>query len=268
MSENKFNTIHVKNLYILENEAEMNRRELRQLSDQNSRIASYTSYPLMIIFGGAGGYLLSFSAVGRTLSQTVSLTAMGFLIGGLAGILLAFLFKMALDFARMDADSLEIQSTTHFIAYSVILKNELSKLTMPYLSKDKAVTYGYEYIDLNHSTSETLILNIPADLTSAADLKEGHPAMRNALDIYIADNQPDDESVLNIVSGLLSTIRYKEDKATQTLTAEFHKDTAQSDAFIQQLEQEKLRLQSEIESLDSTLEGHLKDNQSIIETRR
>lgn len=268
MSVNKFNTIHVKNLHILENETFVRKHGLHQLTDQNDRIASMIGFPTTILSGGGLGFLLSTAMVDPSIFNTLFLTLIGGLTGFLAGMIIGFILYHSLNKIRIPNDLYQAYSKTESTGYDTILKNELSVLRTVFVSSDNAFSYGYEYIDKNDSSSDALVLKVPAELKPADELKEQGPAMRNALDIYIEANQPTDVMLFSIVSGLMPTIKHREDKATQLLTEKFHKNTAPGEAFANQLKQESQRLQSEIESLESTLNDHLKENQSIIERTR
>lgn len=269
MSENKFNIIHVKNPHILENEIFVRKHDLHNLTDQNDRIASMIAFPTTILSGGGLGFLFSTAiAEDPGIFNTLLLIITGGLTGFLAGMAIGFILYHLLNKIRIPNDLYQAYEKTESTGYSSILENELNTLRTVFVSSDNAFSYGYEYIDKNDSSSDALVLKVPAELKPANELKEQGPAMRNALDIYIEANQPTDELLLNIVSGLLPTIKHREDKATQLLTGKFHKDTASGEAFANQLKQESQRLQSEIDSLESTLEDHLKENQSIIERIR
>lgn len=268
MSENKFNTIYVKNLHILENEARVRKHGLHQLTDKNERLSKIIGLPTGVLSGGGFGYLFSTTMVDPGIFITLFLTLSGSVTGLLAGIIITFFLYSILNKIRIQDDFQKAYAKTESTGYDTILENELNTLRTVFVSSDNAFSYGYEYIDMSDSSSNALILKVPAELKPADELKEQGPAMRNALDIYIQANQPTDDMLLNIVSGLMPTIKHREDKATQLLTEKFHKNTAQSEAFANQLKQESQRLQSEIKSLESSLEGHLKENQSIIERRR
>ena len=268
MSENKFNIIHVKNLHILENEARVRKHDLHNLTDRNDQLAAIIGLPTGILSGGGLGFLLSIATIYPGIFNTIFLTLIGSIIGFLAGLIIGFILYHFLNKIRIPNDLYQAYSKTESTGYSAILENELNTLRTVFVSSDNAFSYGYEYIDKNDSSSDALVLKVPAELKPADELKEQGPAMRNALDIYIEANQPTDVMLFSIVSGLMPTIKHREDKATQLLTEKFHKNTAPGEAFANQLKQESQRLQSEIESLESTLNDHLKENQSIIERTR
>lgn len=268
MSENKFNTIRVSNLHILENEARVRKHDLHQLSSQNERISSMIGFPTCILSGGGMGYLLSTATIYPSNFNTLFLTLAGSFTGFLAGLIITLILYDILNKIRIQNDLYKTYTKTESTGYYTILKNELSALRTVFVSSDNAISYGYEYIDMSDSSSNALILKVPAELKPAEDLKEQDLAMRNALDIYIQANQPTDDMLLNIVSGLIPTIKHREDKATQLLTEKFHKNTVPGEAFTNQLKQESQKLQSEIKSLESSLGTHLKENQSIIERTR
>lgn len=172
MSENKFNIIRVKNLHILENEAFVRKHGLHQLSDRNKKLAFAISQPLMILAGGATGFLLSLTIVERDFSDTLLYTIFGLAIGYPSSIFLGLILHTILNAKRMDTEQHEAYTMTENFTYPANLDLQLDTLSTPYVSEDNAVSFGYEYIDMKESSSNMLILNIPAELKSADVLKK------------------------------------------------------------------------------------------------
>lgn len=144
------------------------------------------------------------------------------------------------------------------------LRSAMRELTRTYVSDDNGVSYGYEYIDIDDSNSERLIINVPYVLSVVFEDDDRKDPLTVAVTEYNKINKPSDDEIINTVANLVDIIDSRNESSTQDKLYALHKDTRPTTLLIEQLSSTSQNIDAEIKALSKDKASHLKANAEIL----
>lgn len=148
------------------------------------------------------------------------------------------------------------------------LRSAMRELTRTYVSDDNGASYGYEYIDIDDSNSEMLVIDVPHVLDVVFEDTDRKDPLTVAVMAYNKVNKPSDDEIINTVANLIDIIDRRNESSTQEKLYALHKDTRPTTHLIEQLSRTSQTIDAEIKALTEENASHLKANAEILNTAK